>query len=192
MEGFVATKLEEFQQGKISRRQLLETLTLAATTVHATGTAEAAAIGPTLKVARVDHISYTCRNVRETVDWYAKFFNLEQVDATPTDVVLPFWKKDTTPDDVKVGGAVRTHLVVRATDTNTPRAGDVMPTRKSKALINHIAYTIADFNQDRVRSELKRMGFANPLKDGEHSFHIVDLNGFDVQISGIDMNAFKN
>src|SRR5437868_1131837 len=32
MEGFVATKLAEFDQGKISRRRLIETLTLAATT----------------------------------------------------------------------------------------------------------------------------------------------------------------
>jgi hypothetical protein len=32
MEGFIATKLDEFAKGKISRRALLETLTVAATT----------------------------------------------------------------------------------------------------------------------------------------------------------------
>ena len=40
-----------------------------------------------------------------------------------------------------------------------------------------------------MRAELKRLGYANPLQDGEHSFHIVDPNGFDVQISGIEMTA---
>ena len=35
MEGFAATKLNEFEQGKISRRTLIEMLTLAVTTVCA-------------------------------------------------------------------------------------------------------------------------------------------------------------
>ena len=41
MEGFVATKLDEFDRGKISRRHLIESLTLAATTAYATGGAKA-------------------------------------------------------------------------------------------------------------------------------------------------------
>ena len=35
MEGFVAQKLNDFETGKISRRKLIETLTLAATTAYA-------------------------------------------------------------------------------------------------------------------------------------------------------------
>ena len=35
MEGFVATKLDEFDRGKISRRRLIEALTLAATSAYA-------------------------------------------------------------------------------------------------------------------------------------------------------------
>ena len=46
--------------------------------------------------------------------------------------------------------------------------------------------------RSRVRAELKRLGYPNPLKDGEHSFHIVDPNGFDVQISGIEMTALRD
>ena len=42
MEGFVATKLDEFDRGKISRRRLIETLTLAATTIPQTGSTTAA------------------------------------------------------------------------------------------------------------------------------------------------------
>ena len=41
MFGFAATKLDEFEQGKISRRQLIETITLAATTIGAAGSASA-------------------------------------------------------------------------------------------------------------------------------------------------------
>ena len=42
MEGFVAQKLNEFETGKISRRRLIETLTLAATTAYAADSARQA------------------------------------------------------------------------------------------------------------------------------------------------------
>ena len=71
MEGYVATKLDEFDRGKISRRQLLETLMLAATSVYATGGAEAQGSSPPLKVAlvktTVGPFSYSCsRNAGPT------------------------------------------------------------------------------------------------------------------------------
>jgi hypothetical protein len=56
MFGFAATQLEEFERGKISRRKLIESLTLAATTVAATGGAKAAeqvGVSPAL----VNHVS---------------------------------------------------------------------------------------------------------------------------------------
>src|SRR2546422_3069909 len=84
MEGFVATKLAEFDRGKISRRRLIETLTLAATTVYATDGAKAQATGPALKVALVNHISYTCPNFRQAGDWYSKVFNVDQVGIKDT------------------------------------------------------------------------------------------------------------
>ena len=47
MEGFVATKLDEFDRGKISRRRLIETLTLAATTADGgVNVGDAALTGP--------------------------------------------------------------------------------------------------------------------------------------------------
>jgi catechol 2,3-dioxygenase-like lactoylglutathione lyase family enzyme len=139
----------------------------------ASSDAGGAAAAPALKIANVDHVSYTCPDFRRAADWYSKIFNLEQTDASATEVTLPFGKKDQGLP----------HLIIRARET-TPGTR-----RKSKALVNHIAYTIADFDKDRVRAELKRLGYPQPLQDGEHSFHIVDPNGFDVQISGIQMTA---
>ena len=131
---------------------------------------------PALKVAGVDHISYRCADVGRTADWYSKIFNLEQIGASPSEVTLPFGGKD----------AAMPRLLIRTRDAGE-QAGQLR--RKPKALVNHIAYTIADFSKERVRAELKRLGYPNPLQDGEHSFHIVDPNGFDVQISGIAMTA---
>jgi catechol 2,3-dioxygenase-like lactoylglutathione lyase family enzyme len=140
----------------------------------ATGGGDAA-----LKATHVDHISYSCPDFKRAADWYSRIFNLEQTGATASEVTLAFGKK----------GDAMPALIIR-----TRPAGDATngsPPRKAKALVNHIAYTIADFEKERVRAELKRLGYANPLQDGEHSFHIVDPNGFDVQISGIEMTALS-
>ena len=87
MEGFVAQKLNDYATGKISRRGLIDMLTLAATTAYA-GTAKAQEASG-LKVALVNHVSYTTPNFRAAADWYSKAFNLDQVGATDHDVVLP-------------------------------------------------------------------------------------------------------
>lgn len=188
MEGFVAQKIEDYQTGKISRRRLIETLTLAATTLGAQD-AKSATSNPALKVALVNHVSYTCPNFQQAADWYSKIFNLEQVGATKNDVALPFGKKDDKPMGVTASDVPTTSLIIRSRDVDAPARVETTPRRKSRALVNHIAYTIADYNKDRVRAELKRLGYPNPREDGPHSFHVVDVNGYDVQISGIEMTA---
>jgi hypothetical protein len=80
MDAFIATPLDDFAHGKISRRKLIETLTLAITALCATE--DAASADPALKVALVNHVSYTCPNFKEAADWYSKVFNLDQVGAT--------------------------------------------------------------------------------------------------------------
>jgi catechol 2,3-dioxygenase-like lactoylglutathione lyase family enzyme len=191
MESFVAKKVDDYKTGKISRRELVETLALAATAAPA-GAAKAAAPDPALKVALVNHVSYTCPDYKRAADWYSKIFNLDQVGATERDVALPFGKKGEKPLGVTANDVPETHLIIRTRPLDAPARGGSAPRRKARARINHIAYTIADFDQARVRAELKRLGYANPQEDGPHSFHIVDVNGFDVQISGIEMTALRN
>ncbi|HXJ03201.1 MAG TPA: hypothetical protein VNH44_18420, partial [Micropepsaceae bacterium] len=92
MFGFAATKLNEFEEGKISRRRLIEMLTLAATATGAAGEAQAAAqVG--VKPALINHVSYTCPNFKQAADWYSKVFNLDQVGVKDTEITLPFGKK---------------------------------------------------------------------------------------------------
>ena len=186
MEGFAATKLHEFEQGKISRRRLIETLALAVTTGHAAGANAAAPAG--LKAALVNHISYTCPDFKQAGDWYSKVFNLDQVGLKDTEVTLPFGKKGEQPYGVKAKDVPLTFIICRTRDLNAPAANG-QPRPSSQAVVNHIAYTIADYDRAKVLAELKRMGFDNPREDGEHSFHILDPFGYDVQISGIKMTA---
>ena len=189
MESFVANKVDEYRAGRISRRQLIETLTVAAATAYTAEGAKAAAADPTLKIALVNHISYTCPDFKQTADWYSRVFNLDQIGASKTDVALPFGKKGEKPYGVTANDVPLTHLIIRTRDLDARPQNGREPRRQPRALINHIAYTTADWDSNRVRSELKRLGYANPEVDGPYSFHIVDVNGYDVQISGIAMTA---
>jgi len=71
MEGFVAQKLNDYATGKMSRRGLIEMLTLAATTAYA-GSAKAqqgvAQQGGGVKAALINHVSYTTPDFRTTAD----------------------------------------------------------------------------------------------------------------------------
>src|SRR5262245_63446533 len=129
MEGFIATNLDEFERGKISRRRLIEALTLAATTTYPTDAAKAQAPGPALKVALVNHISYSCPNFRQAGDWYSKIFNLEQVGLKATEVTLPFGKMGERPLGVTAKDVPVTFFIARAIDRplNTRNAGRTQP-----------------------------------------------------------------
>ncbi len=188
MEGFVATKLDEFDRGRISRRRLIETLTLAATSAYTTGGAKAE--GSALKVALVNHISYSCPNFRQAGDWYSKVFNLEQVGLKATEVTLPFGKMGEQPYNVTAKDVPLTFMIARSLDRpqNPRTAGRPKP----EAVIDHIAYTVADFNRERAKADLIAMGVKNVREGGPYSLHMDDPFGYDVQISGLENNALTD
>jgi catechol 2,3-dioxygenase-like lactoylglutathione lyase family enzyme len=188
MEGFVAHKLNDYANGKISRRGLIEALTLAATTAYA-GTAKAAD-SPGLKMALINHVSYTCPNFKQAADWYSKAFNLDQIGATDHDVALPFGKKGETPYGVNAMDVPLTHLIIRTRDLNAPPA-NAAPRPKSEAVIDHICYTIADFNQEKVKAELNALGAGNVRNSGATSVMASDPLGYEIQISGIASTALS-
>ncbi len=188
MEGFVAHKLNDYANGKISRRGLIEALTLAATTAYA-GSAKAAD-SPGLKMALINHVSYTCPNFKQAADWYSKAFNLDQIGATDHDVALPFGKKGETPYGVNAMDVPLTHLIIRTRDLNAPPA-NAAPRPKSEAVIDHICYTIADFNQEKVKAELNALGASNVRNSGATSVMASDPLGYEIQISGIASTALS-
>jgi catechol 2,3-dioxygenase-like lactoylglutathione lyase family enzyme len=191
MEGFVAHKLAEFEQGKISRRKLIETLTLAATTAYAADRAGAAE-QPALKAVLVNHISYTCPNFRQAADWYSKVFNLDQIGARDRDVALPFGKKGEQPYNVTAKDVPLTHLIFRTRDLNRAPPPGETPRPKVQAVIDHVAYTVADFDREKAKAELKSLGVENVRDGGLYSLHMTDPFGYDVQISGLANNALTD
>ena len=165
MEYFIAKRLEDFEHGKITRRQLIQSLVLAAT-----ATVTAAAVVPSgdehkgFSAVAVNHISYQVADYAKTRDFYADLFGL------------------------KVVGDTGKHCSLVLNDSNTFIIPRNAPPEVTPPRIDHIAYTIAGWNKSAVEAELKRRGL-NPRPDTDNSFHVTDPNGFDLQISGKDMTA---
>src|SRR5215467_12062334 len=152
MEGFVAKQVHDYQSGRINRRRLIEVLTLAATTAYAEKSADAAEPSG-IDVALVNHVSYTCPDFRRAADWYSMVFNLDQVGATRRDVALPFGKKGEMPFGVTAADVPLTHIICR---TRAPyeSSGNGPARRKANAVIDHIAFTVADFDRERAKAQL--------------------------------------
>ena len=187
MEGFVAKQVHDYQNGKISRRWLIEILTLAATTAYA-GKSASAAEPSGLDAALVNHVSYTCPDYRRAADWYAMVFNLDQVGPTARDVALPFGKKGEKPHGVSADDVPLTHIICRTRPADAP-AGSGPPRRKATAVIDHIAFTVADFDRERAKAQLAAIGVKNVRDGGPFSVYVNDPFGYEVQIAGLGVTA---
>jgi catechol 2,3-dioxygenase-like lactoylglutathione lyase family enzyme len=192
MYGFAAAKLDEFERGKISRRQLIEAITLAATAVTAAGPSNAEAAEQVgVSVSGINHMSYTCPNFRQAADWYSRVFNLDQVGLKNNEVTLPFGKKGEKPYGVSADDVPVTFIICRTRDLNAPLAnGQRRP--KAANVINHMAYTVADFDADRVKAELATLGVENVRGAGPNALHMTDSFGYDVEINGLANNALTD
>jgi catechol 2,3-dioxygenase-like lactoylglutathione lyase family enzyme len=188
MEGFVADKLNDYATGKISRRGLIEMLTLAATTAYA-GSAEAQQ-AQGLKAALINHVSYTTPDFRKAADWYSKAFNIDQVGATDHDVALPFGKKGDKPYGVTADDVPLTHLIIRTRDLNAPPATGA-PRPRATALVDHVCYTVADFDREKVKAELTALGATKVRNSGTASVMASDPFGYEIQLSGLASTALS-
>ncbi|MEA2903561.1 MAG: hypothetical protein QOI12_948 [Alphaproteobacteria bacterium] len=190
MQGFVAQKLNDFETGKISRRRLIETLTLAATTAYAADSAQAQE--SPLKAQLINHISYSCPDFQQAADWYSKIFNLEQVGPTKRDVALPFGKKGEQPYNVTAKDVPLAHLIIRTRDPNAAPQPGATPRPTPQAVIDHISYTVADFDRPRAKAALAALGVKNLRETGPFSLHFDDVFGYDVEVSGLENNALTD
>lgn len=162
MEHIIARLLSDFEHGRMSRRQLIQSLALSATAAAAAGAAPAAAAeGKGFKAVSVNHISYQVADYKRTRDFYADLLGMKVTgDDGTRQCELVFGDTFMIPRNARQG-------------TTPPR-------------VDHIAITIDSWDQKAVEAELKRRGL-EPRVDTENSFHVKDPDGFDLQISGRGM-----
>lgn len=158
MEQIVANLVSQFEQGKLSRRQLIKNLTLTVTAASAvTAVPAAAAEGNALQAIYINHVSYQVKDYTKTRDFYAGLFGMKVAeDDGKTQCRLLFG------DNI---------LAIRNADSRPDK----------KTGVDHIAYTIAnwDAEKDANLAEIKRRG----LKLTGAS-DVLDPDGFRVQFGG--------
>ena len=159
MEHTIAKLVHEFEQGKLTRRQLIQNLTIAATAASAVNAVPAAAAeGKVINATNINHVSYQVTDYARTREFYAGLFGMKISEDDGKQCRLSF------------GNNI---LIVR--------------NRQPAPKVDHIAYTIANWDQEKeaVEAELKRRGLKIVQGDIKTSLHILDPDGFQVQLGGL-------
>jgi catechol 2,3-dioxygenase-like lactoylglutathione lyase family enzyme len=165
MENLIAKLLGDFEHGKMTRRQLIQSLALAATAASAASAAPAAAApaggdSAILKATYLNHVGYQVKDYARSRDWYGELFGM----------------KVALDDGKKANMAVGESLLIFHTKQSA-----------STPTVDHVCLTIADWDKDKsvkekVAAELKRRGLE--VRTTEGSFHFKDPDGFELQVGG--------
>ena len=159
MEQIIANLVNEFEQGKLTRRQLIQNLTIAATAATAVSSVPAAAAeAKVLPATNFNPVSYQVTDYAKTRDFYAGLFGMKVSEDDGKQCRLSF------------GNNI---LIIR--------------NRQPAPKVDHIAYTIANWDQEKeaMAAEVKRRGLKIVQGDTKTSLHILDPDGFQVQFGGL-------
>jgi catechol 2,3-dioxygenase-like lactoylglutathione lyase family enzyme len=192
MERLIAKLLGDFENGKMSRRQLIQSLALCATApaavasaaqAPAASTAAAAAGAPApWKTVWLDHISYAVADYKKSAAFYSSLMGWTIRNDNGTN--------QATLDIGDVGGIIIRNSRRPAGEEARPAPAAAQPGQPPRppltGVINHISYGVTPWNTEAVKAELERRGL-NPRPDmvGDtfKSFHVFDPDGWDLQIS---------
>ncbi|PYQ72965.1 MAG: hypothetical protein DMG04_15495 [Acidobacteria bacterium] len=183
MEPVISRLLQDYEAGKMTRRQLIQSLALAAAAAAPGGAALAAQAPAAVSAAGtpapwktvwLDHISYAVSDYKRSVDFYKNLMGWEvQNDNGKTQATLRIGN---------VGG-----IIIR---NRRQPAGDAQPSQPGRppltGVINHISYGVQPWDTDKVKAELERRGLSprpDMVGDNFKSFHVTDPDGWDLQIS---------
>ena len=170
MEAIISRLVKQFEDGKVTRRQLIQGI--AATALAAGGGATAEAQDRGFRTLNLDHVNYDVSDYRRTRDFYAGLLGMTVVN-----------------DDGK--GACELHFgEARGVGV---RDRTMISIRTAPAVrVDHFAFRIDNWDTARVQAELERRGLKGRLARGGLidtpnyvSITVQDPDGVGVQISGI-------
>jgi len=157
MENVIAKLVQDFEQGKMNRRQLIQSLSI--TAAAAAGMAPATAAGKPLEALYVNHISYEVNDYKKVRDFYVDLLGMKVTEDDGKQCRLVFGNNILIPRNRGGGGPAK---------------------------VDHIAYTITnwDAEKDRLEEELKRRGLQY-RGSAKTSFQVKDPEGLGVQFGGL-------
>jgi len=199
--------LQDFERGKMSRRQLIQSLALAAAAAAPGGTllAQGAQKPPSMipapkdpapwKTVWLDHISYAVSDYRRSAAFYRDLMGWEirndQGERQATlkigdigEVIIRNGRQSGDTAPAATGGNGNGNGTSAAATGG--QRGNGQPRPPLTGVINHISWGVSPWDTEKVKAELERRGL-NPRPDmvGQNfkSFHVFDPDGWDLQIS---------
>ena len=181
MEHIISGLLQDFEAGKVTRRQLIHALVLGVTAgpaalAAAQKAAEQSTIPPPgpaapWKTVWLDHISYVVSDYRRSTAFYRDLMGWE--------IIHDDGQKQCSMKAGNVGG-----IIIRNRAGYQGLEGDANRASIS-GVIDHVSWGIEPWDTARVKAELEKRGL-NPQPDMNgkfQSFHLRDPDGWDLQIS---------
>jgi catechol 2,3-dioxygenase-like lactoylglutathione lyase family enzyme len=154
MDAIISGLLNRFDRGALSRRDLVQGLTMLAAAGGSAAVAQTQTVG--LKAAKIDHISIQVTDLPRAVAFYQKMFGLSVVS------------EDKPNEIVRLG---------------VGRALVSLHHKSPTGIVDHFAIGVEKFNQESATQQLKGLG-VNPEENLDAGFHIKDPEGMSVQIVG--------
>lgn len=210
MESVVAALLRDFENGKLTRRQLVQTLALmavgspvASAVAQSMATAPAKPAGTPWKTVWLDHISYQVSDYKKSVDFYTDLMGWKVLNDTGTQAAIdingiggiiirnrraPAEGAGAAPAQQPAQPATRPDSTTRAAPGSMAQGSRPPIT----GVINHISWGIEPWDTETVRAELVKRGLTPREDTGNRgsmetspfkSFHVRDPDGWDLQIS---------
>lgn len=180
MEGLINKLLEDFEQGRMTRRQLVQSMALAVVAgpgiaAATPGALRAAPPSPAApwRTVHLDHISYQVTDHVKSSAWYADLMG---------------WTVRNQRDNQTTLAIGDVGEIIIRNRRNPPASAGGAP--QVMGVIDHISFGIEPWDKDSVKAELTRRGLS-PRDDfqngGFESYHVKDPDGWDLQISNQTM-----
>jgi catechol 2,3-dioxygenase-like lactoylglutathione lyase family enzyme len=176
MESVIDGLLKDFEIGRLTRRQLIRSLAMAAlaapAAAHARAPAAATKSASPWKTTALDHISYAVADYKRSVAFYSELMGWDV-------------RNDNGTNQCTMGIGNIGEIIIR--NRRDPAAAEARDGRPPlTGVINHISWGVDPWNTDSVKAELERRGLKpRPDMQGNDfkSFHVLDPDGWDLQIS---------
>ena len=140
MEPIVADLVNRFERGALTRRQLIQALSML---VAAPAAAVDGGQAPSLRGTGIDHVSILVTDLQRSAAFYQRVFGMTQVSEDKPNQILRLWMQRT---------------IVSLRHEGQP------------GLVDHFAITVDNFDRDRVTEQLKPHGLTpqNNIQFGFH------------------------
>jgi catechol 2,3-dioxygenase-like lactoylglutathione lyase family enzyme len=210
MESVVAALLRDFESGKLTRRQLVQTLALmavgspvASAVAQSVAGAPAKPAGTPWKTVWLDHISFQVSDYKKSVDFYTDLMGWKVLKDTGTQANIDISgiggiiiRNRRRPADAAGAASAQqpSRPATRTDSTTSGPPGSVAQGSRPPitGVVDHISWGIEPWDTETVRAELLKRGLTPREDTGNRgsmetspfkSFHVRDPDGWDLQIS---------